>query len=118
MIQVYLNNFVIDDELQISNYNKSCRIKVQGHSDWGLKGEDIVCSAVSAIVQTAFVSITEVAKIHQEISQKSGFLETIIDVKNARNAGRNALNTIISSMLIGINLINENYPDTIEIIFE
>ncbi len=118
MIKVYLNNFEYKDELQISSIHSPCGLRIEGHSDWGIKGTDIVCSAVSAIVQTSIVAITEVAKLHQEILQENGFLKTEISIRNSEISGRNALNTIIDTMLVGLNLINENYPGTLDIIFE
>ncbi len=91
---------------------------MEGHSGWGQKGSDIVCSAVSAIIQTAVVAITEVAKIHQEVVQRDGYLESTISTDDAESAGLNALKIILDTMLVGLNGIMDNYPETVEVIFE
>jgi len=38
------------------------RVKVKGHSGFDKKGEDIVCSAVSSLVQTAYISVKVLLK--------------------------------------------------------
>ena len=33
-------------------YDGTCRVTVRGHADYGRKGEDLICAAVSALVLT------------------------------------------------------------------
>ncbi len=118
MIKVYLHNIVLNDGIQFCKDDKRCGIKVEGHSGWGVKGTDVVCSAVSAIIQTAIVAITEVAKIHQDIEQRDGFLESTITIKGADSDSLNAFKIILETMLLGLRCILDNYPGTLAIYFE
>jgi hypothetical protein len=118
VIKVYLNNFDFKNDLQIKKNAQECGIIVNGHSGLGIKGSDIVCSAVSAIIQTAVASITRVAEIHQDIVQKEGYLESKIDLSDLNQTNINALKIIIHTMIIGLKLIDENYPKTLKIIIE
>lgn len=118
MIKVHLINFDINKGIEVKENAETCVIRVEGHSALGLKGTDIVCSAVSAIVQSAIVSITKIAGLHQEISQKEGFIESVISIDESNTAGINALKIISGNMLTGLGLINENYPGTLQIMAE
>ena len=117
MIKVFLKNFIQENGIQFKSSDE-LRIRVEGHSGYGQKGSDIVCSAVSATIQTTIVSITKIAKIHQNIVQRNGFLESSISIKDAKLDNLNALNIILNTMMVGLQCIMDNYPDALEIIFE
>ena len=52
--------------------------EVSGHSGYSERGKDIVCAAVSAIVQTAVIGLTEVLGIKVDYRQKAGEARCII----------------------------------------
>lgn len=118
MIKVYLKNFIFNKNLQIKKDAEECGVRIEGHSGWGQKGSDVVCSAVSAIVQTAVASITGVAEVRQEIVQKEGHLQSTIPLNSLNQKKRDALDIILNTMIIGLKLVDENYPKTLEIIIE
>ena len=118
MINVYLKNFVFSGDLQIKQNVKECGVKVEGHSGLGQKGSDIICSAISAMVQTAIASITLIAEIPQDIIQKKGHLESTIYLSGLNQKKTEALHIILNTMIVGLKLIDENYPKTLEIIVE
>lgn len=118
MIKVYLKNFVFNGDLKIKKDAKDCGVLIEGHSAWGQKGTDIVCSAVSAVVQTAIASITRIAGINQEIAQKEGHLESTISLDSLNLKKNETLHIILNTMIVGLKLIDENYPKTLEIIIE
>ena len=49
---------------------KILSVEASGHTGYAESGEDIVCAALSAIIQTAALGLTEVAKIAS--AKKSG----------------------------------------------
>ena len=118
MIKVYLKNLIFEDEILVSKRKGEISITIEGHSGFGEKGSDIVCSAISAVAQTCIVAIARVAKIHQKIEQRDGYLKSTISTKGVRSSRRIALRTILSTMMVGLREIMDNYPDSVEIIFE
>ncbi|MBQ2769812.1 MAG: ribosomal-processing cysteine protease Prp [Clostridia bacterium] len=85
-----------------------------GHAECGDPGEDIVCSAISALAQTAVIGITEVAKISAGVSVESGDLSCILD----RDATEKQLEDgalIIRVMIAGLSAIDQAYPNTLKI---
>lgn len=46
-----------------------------GHAGWAESGDDVVCAAVSAVLQAAWLGLAEVAKIPVTASRESGRLE-------------------------------------------
>lgn len=118
MITVYLKNIRLEDRIRIINDRDEIGIKVEGHSGSGVKGTDIVCSAVSAIIQTSVIAITRVAGIHQKIEQRDGYLESIIFHRNSGIPNISRLITILYTMIIGLEEIIQSNPDSVEIIYE
>ncbi|MDY6935730.1 MAG: ribosomal-processing cysteine protease Prp [Spirochaetota bacterium] len=118
MIKVYLKNVVLEDGVIINKDNSEVGIKAYGHSGFDKKGSDIVCSAISAIIQTSILAVTKVANIHQEIVQGDGILESSIHIGEAGRTNLFALGVILNTMIIGLKEIINHYPDALEIIFE
>lgn len=48
---------------------KILSVEASGHTGYAESGEDIVCAALSAIIQTAALGLTEVAKIAATIDR-------------------------------------------------
>ena len=55
--------------------NRLSSVFSSGHAEHGDPGEDIVCSAVSALLQAAWVGLTDVAQVHVEGHRRSGDLQ-------------------------------------------
>ena len=53
--------------------DKVKELKVTGHADYSEYGSDIVCSAVSALTQTALLGLLNVAQLDIEYSINEGF---------------------------------------------
>ena len=87
-----------------------------GHTGYGVEGEDIVCSAISSIVQTAALGLMMVASLNVQIKKddKKGYFEIILP-KNLTEAERHDANLILNTMLCGINDLREEYSDFIEL---
>jgi uncharacterized protein YsxB (DUF464 family) len=53
-------------QIQTSQHNGYMKIEVHGHANYDEHGKDIVCAAVSAIMQTALLGLHSVAEAYPE----------------------------------------------------
>lgn len=98
------------------NQENFLKITCDGHTGYGVEGEDIVCSAVSSIVQTAALGLLMVAVVPVEINRddEKGFFEMIIP-QNLSEQNQHDVNIILSTMLCGLGDLREEYSDFIEL---
>ena len=54
------------------------KINIEGHSDYGVEGTDIVCSAVSSISITSINAILSIDKKSIKVEEKDGYLDITI----------------------------------------
>ncbi len=96
--------------------NNFLKVVCSGHAEYNVDGEDIVCSAVSSIVQTAALGLLMVAHIKAEIKRddQKGYFEINIP-KNLSFSSQHDVNVIIGTMLCGISDLVEEYSDFIEL---
>lgn len=92
------------------------KVVCDGHAGYGVYGEDIVCSAVSSIVQTAALGLLMVACANVKIKRddKKGFFEITIP-KEISGTTKHDVNVILSTMLCGLSDLKEEYSDFIEV---
>lgn len=95
---------------------KIVKVSCDGHTDYGEEGEDIVCAALSSVVQTAILGLLKVASINisYKILDKSGSLELNIP-KNLSEKDRNNADMILETMLCGIADLNEGFSRYIKL---
>ncbi|HHY82638.1 MAG TPA: ribosomal-processing cysteine protease Prp [Clostridiales bacterium] len=85
---------------------------VKGHAGYDRPGRDIVCAAVSAVVQTAVIGLTDVAGINVRHFQQDGFLKCALpEINNAEE--KKAAGLILDTMLAGLKSIQMGYPNLI-----
>jgi len=86
---------------------------VTGHANMGVYGEDLVCAAVSAIVQTAILGITEICHIQAGVSIAEGQTTCILskdtNPEEIRRAG-----IVFDTMIAGLRSIQASYPKTLK----
>ena len=86
---------------------------VKGHANMGEYGEDLVCAAVSAIVQTAILGITEVCHISAGVSIEEG--ETVCILSKDTNADAiQRAGIVLNTMIEGLRSIQQSYPGTLK----
>lgn len=94
-------------------------LELDGHTGYGVDGEDIVCAGVSCIAQTAVLGIFNVAMINAEFKrdEERGFLQLIIpfDISESQ---RDKCNTIMQTAILGLADLQEGFSDfiTMEVI--
>lgn len=118
MIEIYFRNIRFDDELLLDRSSGEIAFKVLGHSEFGVKGSDIVCAAVAVLVQTSVIAINRVARVNQRIEQEEGFLKSVIDINRVKTGRLEALRNIIATMILGLNEVAEAYPGRVKIYYE
>ncbi len=89
--------------------------EAKGHAGYADHGEDIVCAAVSALTQTAYLGLAEYVSPDTKVSQKDGALRVDLP-KELDPAGRERAELILGTMLSGLRSVQENYSDYLKII--
>lgn len=91
--------------------------KISGHSGYGTHGNDIVCSAVSALGQTALLGLLKVAEVEVDYKVDEGYLTcSITDFKSDRKSI--LCEGILETMYEGFKNIEESYKKHIDIVEE
>ena len=91
-----------------------CGFSAKGHAGCGDPGEDIVCAAISAIMQTAVGGITETANIPAGVSLREGDLLCTVDRDADRRQSEDA-DLLIRTMQQGLSAIQQQYPKALKI---
>lgn len=91
--------------------------KVTGHSGYNAYGKDIVCSAVSALAQTALLGLVKVAEAEVDYQIDEGCL--VCSLKNAESDRKCIMSeAILETMYEGLKNIRESYEKYIDIVEE
>jgi hypothetical protein len=89
-------------------------VEAVGHADYAKRGQDIVCAAVSSLVQGALVGIVKVLNAPTEVKQSDGYLRFFI--KDQSNIKLNHEVTIIlETMHCAITEIAQDYPSHVKL---
>lgn len=90
-------------------------VKASGHAGYSKSGEDIVCAALSSVIQTAILGLCNVAKIDckYSINDDLGCLE--LEIPNLGKEDRHNADLILETMLCGIADLHEGYSKYIKL---
>ena len=96
--------------------NQITRITCDGHTGYGVEGEDIVCAALSSIVQTAALGILGVVGVNAKIDRndKDGYFDMIVPSNLDENTNHD-VQIILQTMMCGIGELYEEYSDFIDL---
>ena len=86
-----------------------------GHTGFAEHGEDIVCAAASAILQSAWLGLTDYAKIAVEADRSEGHL-ALRWPQAARDDP--SLRAIMSSAELAINHMARQFPENLRTVAE
>ncbi len=96
-------------KIQISYTDQNIRqVRVKGHAG-GKSGKDIVCSAVSAVTQTALVGLLHYGAGKVQWEMKKGTL--FIEIKNTGPE----FSVILNTMYLGLSQIQKEHPAKVRI---
>ena len=96
--------------------NSIVEIECDGHTGYGVHGEDVVCSALSSVVQTAVLGLFQVAGVNVDykVNGKKGYLKASLP-SDLDDATRHDCDVILNTMLLGITDLHEGFSDFIEL---
>ncbi|MBQ2294533.1 MAG: ribosomal-processing cysteine protease Prp [Spirochaetales bacterium] len=89
-------------------------LKVFGHSNFARKGKDIVCAAVSTLVQTAYALFNTC--VASEIKQSDNGKCFEIEIKKVADDDYEKITNYCDFLMTGLFLVEKHYPDYVEII--
>lgn len=92
------------------------RVTCDGHTGYGIEGEDIVCAALSSVVQTALMGLLRIAciAVKYEVDEEEGYLSIELP-EDLTERERDMANIILDTMLLGVMDLHEGYSDFIEL---
>ena len=91
------------------------RMECSGHTGYAKSGKDIVCAAVSSVVQTAVLGVLQVAKVAAvyQVDEDTGYLclqmPTQLDADQQQKA-----QAILQTAKLGVLDIANNYPQFVK----
>ena len=86
-----------------------CCIRAEGHAGYN-PGNDIVCAAISALMQTLYAAMDSVCHAAAEERHSDGMM-AVIAYKERNN--RKEAETLFHGILCGLKLIAEEYADCV-----
>ncbi len=92
---------------------KPVGFKLKGHAEQGDYGKDLVCAAISGIVQTTILGITDVVKADAGFSVKENDTSCVLS-KDATQEEIKDTALLIETMLKGLESIGTAYPGTLK----
>ena len=88
---------------------------VSGHSGYAEAGSDIVCAAISAIVTMAEATINEVCGAKAKVRVKDEQARITLTLPTSCDE-EEAVQAVLSGMLLTLLSLREDYPDYIEVL--
>lgn len=95
------------------NSGKLVDVHIEDHAGYADAGEDIVCSAISAISLTIANGITEVLNIKAKCTVKDGYL--LINLQDLEADEIDKCQTLMETMLLGLKNVELSYGDYIKV---
>ena len=83
--------------------------EAQGHTGYADAGEDVVCSAVSALTQTALLGLGEYLKISFAQDISDGYLYCMLS-EGLDKESLGKADVVLETMALGLGAIAETYP--------
>ncbi len=91
-------------------------VECLGHSGYAEEGEDIVCAALSSVIQTAVLGIIRVIGINigYETEEDSGYLKAILP-KTISKSDLHDADLILRTAYLGVSDLYETFSDFISL---
>ena len=87
-----------------------CGVHAKGHAEYN-PGNDIVCSAISALLQTLYAGLEMRCYAQVNHEQESGWF--CIDI-GIEDWNRDRVDALFDSVIYGLELIAEQYPNNVK----
>lgn len=91
-------------------------VEALGHTGFAANGEDIVCAALSSIIQTAALGLMGVAGLKLSLDRRDddGYIRFTLNDELSERERRDA-DMILETMLCGVSDLYESYSDYINL---
>ena len=91
--------------------------RAHGHAGYAESGSDIVCAAVSAVLETACEGIQSVLRIAVQVQQndETGFLSAALP-PSLSESQRHDAGVMLAAAQAGLRAIQRQYPDHVRLI--
>ncbi|MDD4839259.1 MAG: ribosomal-processing cysteine protease Prp [Clostridia bacterium] len=91
-------------------------VECEGHTGYDVEGYDIVCAALSSIVQTAVLGLMQVAKISVDykVDEAKGYLKVSLP-KSMNERETHDADTILKTLYLGASDLYEGFSDYINL---
>lgn len=103
---------MLDVTFRKDSRNRLSSVFADGHADTAVHGEDIVCAAVSAILQAARLGLEEHAGIALQVEQRPGRLDMRWPEERRDDA---AVVAIVATAELAVAQIAGQYPEHVRI---
>lgn len=90
-------------------------VECRGHSGYAPEGEDIVCAALSSVVQTAILGVFCVAGVNAEYRTDEEKGELFLSLGKMTERERRDCDVILETMLLGIEDLYEGFSAFIKL---
>ena len=88
---------------------------VSGHSGYAEAGQDIVCAAISAVVTMAEATINDVCGAKAKVRVKEEDARITLTLPSSCDE-EEAVQAVLSGMMLTLLSLKEDYPDYIEVL--
>ena len=88
---------------------------ISGHSGYAEAGQDIVCAAISAIVTMAETTINDVCGAKAKVRVKDEQARITLTLPTSCDE-EEAVQAVLSGMMLTLLSLREDYPDYIEVL--
>ncbi|GAB6138376.1 ribosomal-processing cysteine protease Prp [Halanaerobaculum tunisiense] len=104
---------MIEVKLKRTKEDNIYAFSAQGHAEYAPEGEDIICAAVSVILQTAVFGLQDYLELELTVDTNNGWLSCQIPPSLAQDK---EVKAILETMSIGLEETAQAYSDYIKII--
>jgi uncharacterized protein len=103
---------MLDVRIREDGLQRPTSFFAQGHVGWAEAGTDVVCAAVSVLLQSAWLGLKEYAQVAVKSSRSPGRLELRWPVDSRE---REDVRAIVATATLSLNCIAEQYPNHVRI---
>lgn len=100
----------------IKNNGHIVKVEADGHTGYGVSGEDVVCASLSSIIQTACLGVLAIAGANAKLKRddKRGYLCLTLPQTLSEQV-RHDSSVILNTMALGVDDLYTGYSDFIEL---
>jgi uncharacterized protein len=104
---------LIEIDFLVTKENKPTGLTLKGHAGLSEKGTDILCAAVSVLSENLGESLQHLLSIPADVTKAGG----LYSVRIKKSQATNQTELLFSSVLLGLQVLQKQYPERIHINF-